>query len=130
MKIEHIGFLVSEPISMGNWYKEHLGLRIIRSFGDNEQGAVFLKDDKTGTVLEFGKLGNIPMFDYNKMDPIQIHIGIECPDPMGLAKKLELVGAKIIGASPLSEAYNERILVKDPWDITLQLINRINKLEK
>jgi hypothetical protein len=130
MKIEHIGFLVSEPISMGNWYKKHLNLKIIKSFGNNEEGAVFLKDVETGTILEFGKLKEIPNFNYNELDPLQVHIAIECKDPLRLAKKLESAGAVIIGDSPKAEANNERILLKDPWDFTIQLINRVSKLEE
>lgn len=129
MRIEHIGFLVSEPISIGNWYKEYLNLKIIKSFGNNEEGAVFLKDAKTGTILEFGKFKETLNFNYNELKPLQIHIAIECQDPLELAKKLESAGAMIIGESPKAEVKNERILVKDPWGITIQLINRINKLE-
>ncbi|MBN1409443.1 MAG: VOC family protein [Spirochaetales bacterium] len=128
MRIEHIGFLVSQPIAMGDWYEKHLGLKKIRSLGDNEQGVVFLRDDGTGTVLEFGRLKGRSVFNYNNMDPLLIHIAIECQDPTGLAKKLEAAGAEIIGESPMAEGANERMLVKDPWGITIQLINRVNRL--
>jgi len=44
MKIEHIGILVTKPISMGNWYKEHLGLEIVRQLGTDDDGVTFIKD--------------------------------------------------------------------------------------
>ena len=30
MKIEHIGLCVPAPVSMGNWYRDHLGFKMLR----------------------------------------------------------------------------------------------------
>ena len=38
MKIEHIGFLVDNPISMGNWWVANLGFKILRQLGNDEDG--------------------------------------------------------------------------------------------
>jgi hypothetical protein len=128
MKIEHIGILVTAPISIGNWYNEHLGLKIIRQLGTDDDGVTFLQDKETEIVIEFAKLKEIAVVDFNNFDPLQLHIAIECDDPLNLSSKLEKVGATFIGESARADAKNERILVKDPWGITIQLINRKNKL--
>ena len=128
MKIEHIGVLVKAPVSMGNWYSEHLKLEILRQLGTDEDGVTFLKDTESGTVLEFARLPEIRVTDFSAFDPLQLHIAIECDDPIGMSEALEQVGAVVVGESARAEGANERMLVKDPWGITIQLINRMNKL--
>jgi predicted enzyme related to lactoylglutathione lyase len=128
MKIEHIGILVSAPVTIGNWYNKHFNFEIIRQLGTDEDGVTFLKDNETNTVLEFAKLKEVLVFDLNELNPLQIHIAIECDDPIKLSQKLSKYGAKIIGESTRAEGKNERILIKDPWGVTIQLINRKNKL--
>ena len=36
LNIEHIGICVAAPISMGEWYRDNLGFKIILCAGDNE----------------------------------------------------------------------------------------------
>jgi catechol 2,3-dioxygenase-like lactoylglutathione lyase family enzyme len=129
MKIEHIGIMVPKPISAGNWYNKHLGLAVIRQLGSDEEGVTFLRDNETDTVIELAKLSEIPDFDFNELDPLHLHIAIECDDPAGLSSELEKAGASIIGESARAEAANERILVKDPWGITIQLIILIERID-
>jgi hypothetical protein len=81
MRIEHIGMCVSNPIDMGNWYKDNLGFSVLRSAGSNIQGAMFLVDDSGETVLEIAKLKDEPTLDFNTIQPIQFHIAIDCDDP-------------------------------------------------
>jgi glyoxylase I family protein len=129
MHLEHLGFFVSEPISMGNWYRDNLGLRILKSSGDNEHGSVFLKDDKTGSVLEFGRRKEVPVFDYTSFDPLQVHIAFDCPDPLAAARRLISAGASLVGELPQTNAPVAIMHVKDPWGVTIQLINRVQKLD-
>ena len=59
MKIEHIGICVEAPISMGNWYRDHLGFEILMQAGDDRDGVSFVAADN-GTVLELGRLPEVP----------------------------------------------------------------------
>ena len=128
MKIEHIGFCVKEPISIGHWYAENLGLRIIRELGDNSDGVVFLRDNSSGSIIEFGRIKDVEPFVPQYSNPIQIHIAFECDDPYKTALLLQTKGGILVGESQRAEAKNERYIVKDPWGYTIQLINRINRL--
>jgi catechol 2,3-dioxygenase-like lactoylglutathione lyase family enzyme len=128
MKIEHIGLLVPAPISMAQWYKNYLGLRILKSSGTDAEGGVFLKDDASGTILEFTKPANKKIVDFKSIDPLQIHLAVECPDPLALARKLEDVGASIVGDLPPAGTPIEILMVRDPWNVGIQLINRKQKL--
>jgi catechol 2,3-dioxygenase-like lactoylglutathione lyase family enzyme len=128
VKIEHIGVCVSAPISMGKWYQDHLGLKIIRSAGDDLDGVSFLIDDAGTTVLELGRLPEGPPLDGRSLLPLQLHLAIECENPVSEAERLVEAGAKLLGESPRNAYPGERILMRDPWGYTIQLVNRRNKL--
>ena len=126
MKIEHIGLLSSAPIQMGHWYNKHLGFKIIIEDGTDAEGVIFIKDD-SGTVIEIGNLSGISPVEFRSHHPLSIHLAVECSSPENKAKCLVEAGAELIGES-LKNAYKgEKILVRDPWGLTIQLINRKTK---
>lgn len=129
MKIEHIGFIVPEPVSMGEWYSENFSLGVLRKLGNDEQGVVFLKDPESGTVLEFAKLKEIDPLPFRSLPDLQVHLAFESDNPLKTSGQLEKAGAEFIGESPKAEAENERFLLKDPWGMTIQIIKRKNSLE-
>ncbi len=129
MNIEHIGFLSHEPIQMGQWYKDNLGFRIIIVDGSDSDGVVFLEDDN-GTVLEIGNLPGISPVDFRLHHPLSFHLAIECLSPENEAKRLVEAGAELVGESLKNAHKGEKILVRDPWGLTIQLLNRKIKLKK
>ncbi len=128
MNIEHVGICVAAPISMGKWYRDHLGFKIVRSAGDDEDGVSFIVDEEGNTVLELGKLPEGPPLDGRSLLPLQLHIAVECEDPTVEAEKLAKAGAELLGESPRNKYKGEKILIRDPWGYTIQLVNRKNKL--
>jgi catechol 2,3-dioxygenase-like lactoylglutathione lyase family enzyme len=128
MTIEHIGICVPAPISMGEWYRDHLGFKILRSAGDDTEGVSFIIDSAGKTVLELGKLAEGPPLDPHALLPLQLHIAIECQDPNAEAQRLVSAGAELIGESPRNAYPGEKILVCDPWGFVIQLLNRQDKL--
>ena len=56
MNIEHIGICVSAPISMGVWYRDNLGFKIVLSAGNDVDGVSFVVDSEGNTILELCKL--------------------------------------------------------------------------
>jgi catechol 2,3-dioxygenase-like lactoylglutathione lyase family enzyme len=130
MTIEHIGICVPAPISMGNWYRDHLGFKILHSGGDDAEGVSFIIDSAGKTVLELGKLAEGPPLDPRSLLPLQLHIAIECQDPAAEAQRLVAAGAELIGESPHNAYPGEKILVRDPWGFVIQLLNRQAKLSE
>jgi catechol 2,3-dioxygenase-like lactoylglutathione lyase family enzyme len=128
VRIEHIGMCVPAPISMGNWYRDHLGFEILRSVGDDAEGVSFIVDSAGRTVLELGKLAERPPLDPRSLAPLQLHIAIDCDDPTTEAQRLAAAGAELIGESPRNAYPGEKLLVRDPWGFVIQLLNRQSKL--
>jgi hypothetical protein len=113
---------------MGNWYRDHLGFRILRSAGDDTEGVSFIVDSAGRTVLELGNLPEVASLDPRSLSPLQIHIAIECQDPTAKAQQLVGAGAEFIGESPRNAYPGEKVLVRDPWGFVIQLLNRETKL--
>ena len=128
MRIEHLGISISAPIDMGNWYSRHLGFEVIRRGGNNQDGVSFIVDESGKTILELFKLPDVPALDVKNFNPIQLHIAIDCENPYELAMKLVQAGASFVGEAPRNEYEGEKYLVRDPWGIVLQLVNRKRKL--
>jgi catechol 2,3-dioxygenase-like lactoylglutathione lyase family enzyme len=116
---------------MGNWYRDNLGFSILWQGGNDAEGVSFIADND-GTVLELGKIPQEggPPLDAAALEPLQLHIALECDNPTAETKRLVSAGATLIGESPRNSYQGEKILVRDPWGFVIQLINRATKLEE
>ena len=130
MKIEHRGLSVSNPIAMGKWYEKNLGFKILREAGTDTEGVIFMQDDE-GMVIEIAHIPDIPSLAFKSLNPLSIHLAIECVNPEEEAKHLVACGAEFIGESIRNAYKGEKILIRDPWGgLTIQFINRQEKLNK
>ena len=128
MKLEHIGLIIEHPISTAEWWVANLGFEWIRKLGTDDGGAAFITDQQ-GTVIEFAKLEEVPSLDLNGLKFIQLHFAIECDDTVREAERLVKLGAVMVGESPRNVYPNEKLIIRDPWGICIQLINRQDKLQ-
>ena len=128
LDIEHIGICVAAPISMGEWYRDNLGFRIILCAGDDVDGVSFVVDSGGKAILELAKLPEGPPLDGRSLLPLQLHIAVECEDPSAEAERLINAGAELLGESPRNSYKGEKVLIRDPWGYTIQLLNRKEKL--
>lgn len=126
MKIEHIGICVKAPVSMGAWYRDHLGLEILLTMGNDEDGVSFISDGST--VIEIARLPEGQPLQPEEMQPLQLHLAFDCADPVAEATRLVEAGAEWIGESARNAYKNEKVLLRDPWGYTIQLLNREEKL--
>ncbi len=113
---------------MGEWYRDHLGFKIVRCAGNDIDGVSFVVDDEGNTILELGRLPEGPPLDGRSLLPLQLHIAMECEDPTTEAERLLNAGAEVLGESPRNHYKGEKILIRDPWGYTIQLVNRKSKL--
>jgi hypothetical protein len=66
--------------------------------------------------------------DSRALQPMQLHIAIQCDDPGAEADRLALVGATIVREPGVTVDPRELSFVRDPWGFVLQFINRKNPL--
>ena len=127
MKIEHFALNVTDPAGFANWWSENIGLKIIRA--DQEAPYIhFLSDDDDETVIEVynNPMGEFP--DYANMSIFTFHIAFAVDDIQGEIDRLLAVGAKPSG-DIITMPNGDRLgFVRDPWGISIQLLQRITPL--
>jgi hypothetical protein len=128
MKIEHIGLCIENPIATAEWWVANLGCKFLRKLGTDAGGAAFITDSQ-GTVIEFAKLEEVTCLDLNGLEFIQLHFAFDCADPVQEAERLVRQGATLIGESPRNAYPNEKLIIRDPWGTTIQLIHRKDRLQ-
>lgn len=123
MNIEHVAFNVPDPVKMAAWYVQHLGLRIVRQ---QEQAPYthFLADSAGRVVLELYGHTNAAVPDYARLDPLSLHIAFVAEDVSAERQRLLAAGATPAGEIVTTEAGDVMTFVRDPWQVTVQLVQR------
>ncbi|MCX5685222.1 MAG: VOC family protein, partial [Planctomycetota bacterium] len=120
MDIEHIGYQVPDPVAAARWYVEHLGLRVARSFGAPAY-AFFLADSSGHVMIEIYNNPKAPMPDYRAMDPLVLHLAMECRDVEGVRARLLAAGATAEGDVVHAPTGDLLAMLRDQWGFPLQL---------
>ena len=123
MKIEHIGYQVSEPVKVAAWYVEHLGFRIVRKM-EQSPWAHFLADDSGRVMIEIYNNPNAPMPDYALMDPLALHLAFVAEDIEGEHRRLLGAWATADGEIEETPAGDRVAMLRDPWGFPIQLCKR------
>jgi glyoxylase I family protein len=124
MKIEHIGLSVSKPITMANWYVEHLGFIIRRQDGNDQKGLAFISDAGQETMLELFDNNVTPPLEGYALSLLAVHIAVSSQDPEVDMQRLIKAGAVYMEGDPKKAAGDVLVLLRDPWGNTIQLAKR------
>ncbi|MDA1015429.1 MAG: VOC family protein [Planctomycetota bacterium] len=122
MRIEHIALNVADPLSTGRWYVENLGFTVKRRVME-APWAQFLADD-AGSMLEIYGNEQVPVPDYAAADPMIFHIALLSRDMPSDVARLKAAGATVVSEPKELSNGDEMAMLRDPWGIPLQLINR------
>ena len=127
MDIEHIALNVRDPVSMAAWYVQHLGLRVLRK---QEQAPFthFLADRAGRVVLELYHHAKAVMPNYASFDPLTLHIAFKADDVAQQRQRLLAAGATLAGEIVTTESGDLMTFLRDPWNVTIQLVKRIEPL--
>jgi catechol 2,3-dioxygenase-like lactoylglutathione lyase family enzyme len=123
MRIEHIGYQVSEPVRVAAWYVEHLGFRVMRK-SDQSPWAHFLADDSGRVMIEIYSNPNAPMPDYAALDPLVLHLAFSTEDVERERQRLLAAWATADGEIELTPAGDHVAMLRDPWGFPIQLCKR------
>jgi catechol 2,3-dioxygenase-like lactoylglutathione lyase family enzyme len=123
MKIEHVAFNVPDPLGMGRWYVEHLGLSVKRRTVDAPY-AHFLADDGETVMIEIYKNTEAPIPDYPQHDSRALHLALVSNDVEADVKRLTAAGATLDGEPFTAQNGDRFAMLRDPWGFALQLVKR------
>lgn len=123
MKIEHIAYMVPEPLAMAKWYVQHLGLSIKRG-SDKPPFGHFLADAGGAVLVELygGPDGKVPSYD--DIDPAALHLALVSPDLSADYRRLLAAGAREVEAPRTLPNGDAVCMLRDPWGLAVQLVQR------
>lgn len=125
MKIEHIGFMVEDPIQVAKWYVEHLGFKIMRRFDNPPIHTHFLADSSRSLMIEIYNNPKVEVPDYASMDPLILHLAFSIEENMKTTKERLLdVGCSIVSDTVVTSSKDELTMLRDPWGFAIQLCKR------
>ncbi len=79
MKVEHLGIYATDPEGLSRWYRERLGLSVIRKLEKEGRPPIFFLKGKTGWEIEILPSPSSPR-KRELEDPGYSHIGIVVED--------------------------------------------------
>lgn len=123
MKIEHIAFNVEDPLAMGRWYVEHLGLKVKRRTVDAPYGH-FLADDSGTVMIEIYGNKSAPLPDYRSMNPAELHLAFVSKDLASDIRRLTAAGATQVGEIDTAANGDQIAMLRDPWGLAIQFVKR------
>jgi catechol 2,3-dioxygenase-like lactoylglutathione lyase family enzyme len=123
IRFEHIALNVDNSIETAQWYRDNLGMKILRG-GDVPGSKQFVSDPGGNMMFEFyhTKLAKVP--DYSAMHNHELHIAFMVDDVKAACQKLIAAGAKMDGEIVITPEGDEIAIVRDPWGIPIQFVKR------
>jgi catechol 2,3-dioxygenase-like lactoylglutathione lyase family enzyme len=125
MKIEHVGYMVQDPLQVAAWYCQHLGFRITRGL-QTSPFTHFLLDSAGTSMLEIYNNPAAQVPDYASMDPLVLHIAFEVSaEALESARdRLLAAGCTLYSDLGVTPAGDQLVMLRDPWGLALQLARR------
>lgn len=122
MKIEHFALNVPDPVNMAEWYQKNLGMKVVRKMCEPPY-AHFIADSSGDMMIEIYKNPPDQVPDYNKINPLQIHLAFVSDNPLKDKERLIEAGATYV-EEVIPDNGTHLIMMRDPWGIAIQLCKR------
>ncbi len=108
---------------MAEWYCGNLGMKVIRE-GPPPANMRFISDAGGNMMLELYNNPPDAVPDYPSMNPLSLHIAFMVDDVKSITRKLIAAGATIAVDVVTTPAGDELIILRDPWGVPIQFLNR------
>lgn len=122
MKLEHFALNVENPLAMGAWYENNLGLKIVRQIPE-APFTTFMTDDSRQIMIEIylNPAEEVPA--YRSMNPLLVHLAFVSQNPDEDKVRLVAAGATLVSDQHLEDG-SHLVMLRDPWGLALQLCKR------
>jgi glyoxylase I family protein len=128
MKFEHFALNVEDPIAVGAWYIENIGLTYVL---ENKESPFmrFLADDSGRVIMELYNNPLSPITDHSENHHLLFHVAFETENAEAEKERLMKVGASFVEEIKPSEG-THLVMLRDPWGMALQLCQRKIRFNK
>ena len=121
--LEHVALNVRNPAGVVAWCVENLDMKIARKVG-GASNTHFLADSLGKSMLEVYHNPDVPVPDYNAMDPLVLHIAFNVQDVRAARERLLAAGATAEGDVTVTESGDELAMLRSPHGLAVQLTKR------
>src|SRR5262245_7966361 len=123
MKLEHVAINVPDPTKMAQWYAENLEMQIVRSAGE-PRFEHFIADKNRQSVIEIYHNSAAPIPNYAEVHPFTLHFAFLVDNIEETHANLVAAGATPVGEITTTPAGDQLAFLKDPWNVSIQLVKR------
>lgn len=123
IRLDHIALQHENPEAASAWLCLHLGLTVYR-VSSSASRARFLRCPSTGVMLEIYRQPEVASPDYPGMETATLHLALHVDDIAAEAARLEAAGARRAGEPGKNSAGDRFLMLRTPWGLPLQLVNR------
>lgn len=127
MKLEHVAINVPAPTDMANWWAENLSAEIVVQT-DKPPYMHFICDSARASMIELYHNTTAPVPDYESMSPYTLHFAFASDNIEADHARLLAAGATTIGDISTNAAGDKLCFLRDPWGVTVQLVQRIQPM--
>lgn len=121
MKIEHFALQVPDPVAMADWYVKNIGCTVARSGGEPSHGRFLTVG---GVLLEIYRNPAASVPDYQKIDPLHLHLAFTSDDLKADRDRLVKAGASVVNDISITPDGDEIMMLRDPWHLPIQFVKR------
>jgi glyoxylase I family protein len=129
LHFEHLATNVAEPIKVANWYKNNLGMKIMRQ-GEAPMYVTFVADSAKNMMFEFYHNENAKLFNPSQYNILSIHIAFVTPDIKKTKENLVKAGAVVADDIRKTDSGDMILTLRDPWGLPIQFVERANPMLK
>lgn len=122
MEFEHFAINVKEPISVAQWYVDHLKMKIV-SQQNHAPFMTFLADQTGRVVVELyhNEAAKVP--NYAHQHHLVLHFAFKTNDAEELKQHLLQARCTLIEEIKKEDG-SHLVMLRDPWGLALQLCQR------
>ncbi len=126
---EHIAFNVADSPAKAKWYKDNLGMIIIRD-GKAPNYGMFIADEEKNMMFELYQDKNYPVIVWDSISHMTIHLAFMTDDIEAVKNKLLGSEAKVVEDINKTPGGDFILMMRDPWGLPIQFVNRLNPMIK
>lgn len=127
MRLEHIAFNVEDVAAFAAWYTANLGMKIARSI-DEPPYIHFLSDSAGKSLIEVYSDPQGNVIDYGARHAVTFHLAFAVEDMEAERQRLVAAGASLDGDVNRRANGDKLAFLRDPWGITIQLVQRVDRM--
>jgi catechol 2,3-dioxygenase-like lactoylglutathione lyase family enzyme len=126
---EHFAINVADARAKAQWYKDHLGMVIIRQGGAPTFGT-FIADSGKNMMYELYQNSDYSVVDFAALSHMSLHVAFMVEDVQATKELLMAAGAKVVEDITKTPSGDSILMLRDPWNLPIQFVKRTKPMLK